>query len=429
MQSDIISRIKNLNPLGNNMLKISDVDKILFLHSCKWGTKRISKELGISRRIVKKYIRQGAWKPAAKKSTRKLAGLENWIEDRYQKHHGNADVVRQDLFSELNIKVSLRTVERAVKHLREEAIIKAKATIRFETPPGRQLQIDFGSTKVSIAGEETRVYLFVATLGFSRRLFVRPFLHERQNVWFKGIEGAFSHFGGITEEILLDNAKALVDSHHSGSREVIFNERFSAFAQYWGFKPIACSPYRARTKGKDERMVGYVKRNAIAGHSFPHWDALVAHLEKWNSEIADMRIHGTTEKKPLEMFLRDEANALKPLFQKPSFVQLRELSRKVHADACIEFETNHYSVPSNLVGKEVSVQVNDNFLKIFFNRLEVACHPLHEGRRKWMVKSEHLKGIVGAFCQHKTGESVAVKKSSELLRPLTEYEMAAGGRW
>lgn len=431
MPSDIISRINNLNPLGNNMLKISDVDKILFLHSCKWGTKRISKELGISRRIVKKYIIQGEWRPAAKKSTRKLAGLENWIEERYKKHHGNADVVRQDLFNERNIKVSLRTVERAVKHLREEALVKAKATIRFETPPGKQLQIDFGSTKVSIAGEETRVYLFVATLGFSRRLFVMPFLHERQNVWFKGIEGAFAHFGGITEEILLDNAKALVDSHHPSSREVIFNERFKAFAQYWGFKPIACAPYRARTKGKDERMVGYVKRNAVAGHLFPHWDAFVSHLEKWNAEIADLRIHGTTEEKPLERFVRDEAGALKLMSQKPSFVQIRELSRKVHSDACIEFETNHYSVPSNLVSKEVLVRVDDNFLKIFYNRIEVACHPIHEGRKKQVIKPEHLKGIVGAsFLQQKTSESLEeIRRSSELLRPLTEYEVAAGGRW
>src|SRR5690606_10658587 len=106
---------------------------------------------------------------------------------------------------------------------------------------------------------------FVATLGYSRRFFVTPFLHERQNVWFKGIEGAFSHFGGIPEQILLDNAKALVISHNPQEKEVVFNERFQAFAKYWGFNPAACAPYRARTKGKDERMVGYVKRNAIAG--------------------------------------------------------------------------------------------------------------------------------------------------------------------
>ena len=258
-----------------------------------------------------------------------------------------------------------------------------------------------------------------------------PFLHDRQTVWFKGIEGAFSHFGGIPEEILLDNARALVTSHDSVSREVLFNDRFKAFAQYWGFKPTACAPYRARTKGKDERMVGYVKKNAIAGHSFPHWEALIGHLEQWNAEIADIRIHGTVEEKPLERFLRDEIDALQTLPKKPPFIQIREISRKVHVDACIELDTNHYSVPCNLVGQVVVVHVIDNRVKVFHNGVEVACHPEYEGRRKQILEIEHLKGIVGSFIYSKESQNIASngRMNSELLRPLREYETLAGGGW
>src|SRR5512132_3237230 len=140
-----------------------------------------------------------------------------------------------------------------------------RACVRFETPPGRQLQIDFGSTLVPIAGEWIRVYLFVATLGYSRRGFVAAFRHERQSAWFEGLEGAFRHFGGVPREVLLDNAKPLVVRHDAVTREVVFNERLHAFARYWGSRPRACAPYRARTKGKDENGVGYVKKNAIAG--------------------------------------------------------------------------------------------------------------------------------------------------------------------
>ena len=78
------------------------------------------------------------------------------------------------------------------------------------------------------------------------------------------------------------------------TREVTFNERLHAFARYWGLRPVACAPYRARTKGKDERGVGYVKGNAIAGRSFASWAALEAHLVWWMREIADTRVHGTT---------------------------------------------------------------------------------------------------------------------------------------
>jgi transposase len=96
-------------------------------------------------------------------------------------------------------------------------------------------------------------FLFVATLGYSRRIYVQAFRHERQWAWFSGMEGAFRHFGGLPEEVLFDNAKALVDRHDRATREVIFNQRLHAFARYWGFRPHACAPYRARTKGKDER--------------------------------------------------------------------------------------------------------------------------------------------------------------------------------
>ena len=81
-------------------------------------------------------------------------------------------------------------------------------------------------------------------------------------VWFDGIEAAFDHFGGVPQEVLLDNARALVDRHDAVTREVTFNARLIAFAGYWDFRPRACAPYRARTKGKDERGVGYVKHNA-----------------------------------------------------------------------------------------------------------------------------------------------------------------------
>ena len=109
------------------------------------------------------------------------------------------------------------------------------------------MQIDFGERGVAIGGERVRVHLFVATLGYSRRVYVQAFRHERQPAWFEGIEGAFGHFGGLPEEVLLDNARALVEHHDAATREVVFNERFHSFARYWDVRPVACAPYRART--------------------------------------------------------------------------------------------------------------------------------------------------------------------------------------
>lgn len=196
-------------------------------------------------------------------------------------------------------------------------------------------------------------------------------------------------------------------------------------------KPIACAPYRARTKGKDERMVGYVKNNAIAGREFAHWEALVRHLESWNAQVADVRIHGTHEEKPIERFIRDEAIALKPLVFKPPFIQFRELERVVHVDACVEVDANYYSVPNKLVDKRVSIKILDGHVRIYHNGLEVACHILLEGRRKRSIEVEHLKGIVGATKDgiKQSKGIICISKPSELQRPLAEYERVAGGGW
>ena len=251
------------------MKEPDDVSAMLRLKALGWGARRIAAELGCSRTTVRRWLREGGWKPAASPArATSLDGLEGWIAERFRRHAGNADVVRQELAAEKGVEVSLRTVERAVAPLRRALQAEARATIRFETAPGEQLQIDFGQRRVEIDGVPTAVFLFVATLGYSRRVHVRAFPGERQEHWFEGMEGAFAAFGGVPEEVLLDNARALVLSHDPASREVVLNPKLHAFARHWGFRVRACAPYRARTKGKDERGVGYVKRNAVAGRAF-----------------------------------------------------------------------------------------------------------------------------------------------------------------
>ncbi len=138
-----------------------------------WGVRRIAAELGCSHMTVRRYLEAGGWTPAQlPRRSKALDGLEMWLAERFRQHRGNADVVRQDLERELGIRASLRTVERAVAHLRQEMTAAAKATVRFETPPGHQLQVDFGELRIPVDAEERgRVYLFVATLGYSRRVY------------------------------------------------------------------------------------------------------------------------------------------------------------------------------------------------------------------------------------------------------------------
>ena len=267
-----------------------EVSAMQRLKALGWGSKRIAAELGCGRNTVRRWLAEGDWRACATASRlKKLDGLSDWLAERFRRHAGNGDVVRQELASEKGLVVSLRTVERATAPLRPELAAAARATLWFETHPGAQLQIDFGERRVEIGGVAVKVFFFVATLGYSRRVHVRAYGHERQDSWFDGLEGAFRTFGGVPQEVLLDNAKALILHHDPASREVVLHPRLHAFARHWGFRIRACAPYRARTKAKDERGVGYVKRNAIAGRRFAIWSAMEAHLEAWTREIADVR--------------------------------------------------------------------------------------------------------------------------------------------
>ena len=425
------SSSRGLDPWGERMLAPDEVASMVQLHRLGCGTKRIAGALGCSRNTVKRYLAVGGWVAIRQsRRRRRLDGLDEWLRERFRQHRGNCDVVRQDLVREHAITVSLRTVERAVAPLRQALRAEVRACVRFETPPGKQLQIDFGAITVPIGDTAVRVQLFVATLGYSRRPFVRAFRHERQSAWFDGIEGAFRHFGGVPQEVVVDNPRALVDHHDAATREVRFNERLHAFARHWGFRPWACAPYRARTKGKDERGVGYVKHNAIAGHAFISWAALEAHLDWWMREIADRRVHGTTGEVPLARFQRDEARALKGLDGRTPFRQVRELVRRVQADCAIEVDGNSYSVPWRLIGESVQVVVSDSQVRIHHVGQEVAVHAETTGRRQRIVDPTHFHGVAGtALPVGVIMPAATAPPQPALLRPLAEYERAVGGGW
>jgi hypothetical protein len=184
-------------------------------------------------------------------------------------------------------------------------------------------------------------------------------------------------------------------------------------------------------KGKDERGVGYVKSNAIAGRRFVSWSEMEAHLESWTREVADLRVHGTTGETPMERFVRHEAAALRPLAGTPPFISARDLLRRVGADCAIEVDGNAYSVPWRLIGERVRVSVGGGSVRVLHAGREVAVRVELKGRHGRVTHDSHLVGIAGILGRPLHIAAVSdggiAQAAPALLRPLAEYEAAIGG--
>ena len=184
-----LSTEQNLHQsVGEEEIKQQDeVSALRRLRSLGWSIHRISREFSMSRVTVRKHLRNGGVVKYERTCERKrsLQGHEDWLRTKFFQHAGNADIIRQELESEEGISVSLRTVERAMRPHREELRREAVVTVRFETPPGKQMQADFGEKLVLIGGTRVKVHFFVAKLGYSRRLYAKAFEHENQHSWFQ----------------------------------------------------------------------------------------------------------------------------------------------------------------------------------------------------------------------------------------------------
>lgn len=374
------------------MVEPEVVQGIEALKRAGFGVKRISRELGLARNTVRRYVRlDPPPKTSERPHARRLgaAERERAIALFDGPAAGNAIVVA-GMLAEEGLHASVRTVQRALAGHRQQLSARAIATVRFETAPGQQMQVDFGQKKLTLGGREVVVFLLVAMLAYSRRLFVQAFLNERRESWFEGIANAFRRFGGVPRKLLGDNPRALVVGRDRETQTVTFDPAYLTFCRDWGVVPRACAPYRARTKGKVESAVKYVKRNALAGRSFCDFAALEQHLSTW-LETADRREHGTTRERPIDRFER-ERDALLPLPEK-RFPQTRRLRRKVAADARIDLDTVRYSVPFRLVREDVEVLVTESEVLVFHGSVEVARHPRSKEPHADVVDSGHFAGL------------------------------------
>jgi len=316
---------------------------------------------------------------------------------------------------------------------------QTQATVRFETEPGEQAQVDWGHFGlINHRGHQRRLYAFVMTLGWSRAMYVEFTVSADAAWWLRCHQHAFHFLGGVPREVLHDNLKTAV-LERDGNGSIHWNPRYLDFANYYGFTPRACQPYRAQTKGKVESGVKYLRRNFWLGLRFVDLADLNRQVQTWLDTVANVRIHGTTGAVP---WLRLAQEPLQSLLDKPSYDTSLLSQRRSSADCLISYDGNLYSVPAGYHRQLLLVrETEQNELLIYTSQGdEIARHRLSQGYNQRIVEPAHYQAIT-----HQTARSVQAAATQLVLaapsgavqvaapevetRPLSLYEALVAEVW
>jgi transposase len=356
--------------------------------------KRLATEYGVDRKTVRAWRARGRYQPRAPRLRKSILDAHAaWLTERAPEVDFNSAVLYRELVTHFGYTGSAQQVLRFVRPLRVAAR-RPRGTVRFETPPGQQAQVDFGQRQVWIADQRATAHVFVCTLGYSRRVYAEAFDHERLDAVLAGHEHAFQHFGGVPAQIVVDNAKPVVLQHQrdpeSGRHRVVWHPTYADFAAFYGFAPWAHWPYRPQTKGKTESGVKYVQRNALAGKRFRSWDHLNEWLREWATTVADTRVHGTTHEVPRDRFAREQ---LTPLGARRVYARERVQHRTVASDCLVAIGGSRYSVPARYVGESVVIRELLGAYEILHQGQVIARHRA-VGRRQVVMEPAHYAGLL-----------------------------------
>ena len=388
-----------------NKLKVAVVHAIIGLLEQNWSYRRIARELGVHRETVARHdelrLKAGS-KPAnatpgsepeeSSKPANPTAGSEtesdlisdcqllgppslcrphlSYIKDKLDLEL-SAQRIWQDLVEEKEFKGSYSSVKRFVRRLGASLPLPFR---RMECAPGEEAQVDFGSgCRILVDGKRRKTHVLRIVLSHSRKSYSEAVLRQTTENFIRVIENAFSAFGGVPKTLVIDNLKAAVTKADWYDPDL--NPKIIAFARHYNFVFLPTRPYTPRHKGKIENGIKYVKNNALKGRDITSLAGENELLERWERQIADTRIHGTTRKQVGKHFTEVEQGQLMSLPEK-RFPLYHEGQRKVHRDGHIEVARSFYSVPPEYLGRSVWAHWDTRLVRVFNDQFQqIAISP------------------------------------------------------
>lgn len=388
----------------------------------------ISNLTGYDRKTIRKYLEDPITVPVYEPRPAppsKLDEFKPYLNERLNAGVWNARVLLRELRKQ-NYAGGYTILTDWLRPLREAATVVAVR--RFETPPGQQVQADWGHLG-SINGDdgEQQLWGFTMTHGYSRKMMAEAATDQKLGTLLRIHEAAFYEWDGVPEEILYDRMKTVWTGTDERG-EIIWNSVFLDFASYWGFRPRLCRPYRPQTKGKIESGVKYVRRNflcGLQGREPATLEDFNAELRRWVAEVADQRVHGTTHEQVLVRWQQDR-ESLHPINGRQSYPFCDDEQRRVARDAYVSWQGSRYSVPWQYAGKDVWVREQNNAVEVRCGSERIALHATADKRHQVITQPQHHQGIpLGSVRSTKT--LVHIQQGAPIVeqRSLDAYEVLA----
>ncbi|MBC7854960.1 MAG: IS21 family transposase [Pirellulaceae bacterium] len=298
----------------------------------------------------------------------------------------SAKRIWQDLTADHGFTGSYDSVKRFVRGLGATAPLPFR---RMECGAGEEAQVDFGSGAPVVGpdGKRRKTNVFRIVLSHSRKGYSEATFTQTTEDFFRCLENAFHHFGGVPKTLVIDNLKAAVARPDWFDPEL--TPKVQSFCRHYGTVILPTKPYMPRHKGKVESGVKYVKNNALKARTFTSLEEENRCLADWERTVADTRIHGTTKRQVKQLFESVERAVLLPL-PLERFACFQEARRRVNRDGHVEVARAYYSAPPEYLGREVWVRWDARLVRIFNCRFEqIAIHVRHEQGR-FSTHAQHI---------------------------------------
>ncbi len=353
----------------------------------------LGRKFGCDRRTVNRYKNSSHSKRKKVGKKLKLDPFKDLIREKVEKYSASAKAI----FEFIKKKGYIGEYGLVKEFIRKEKIEgQKKATIRFETMPGVQAQVDWKEklTLINKKGEHVTINIFLYIMGCSRWKYIELEIDKKQDTLFKNLQKAFKLSGGVPSEILFDNMKTVVDQTRKSLNGLKINAQMKQFAKDYRFNVKTCMPYRPQTKGKVEVVAKVMNRLKPFNEEFETLEDLKKIIKELNYDLNSQKCQATGEAP--EKLLQKEIKFLKELPQEEvvNYYKEAKVIRKVTKESMVQYETRKYSVPTRYIGKEVELVMGkkNKKIEIYYQAEKIRTHEIEKKHQNYNF--EDLKDIL-----------------------------------